>query len=71
MCVLKMRVLKMRLRVLKMRVRVLKMSVLETEWTRQPCVNLTEYIQLRGELRARTTLSKDFVALCGIERWCG
>ena len=46
------------------------MLILETERTSSPHVNLTTYIQIRGEsvdLRP-TTLSKEFVALCGLRR---
>jgi len=45
----------------------MKMRVLETERMSPPHVNLTAYIQSRGEPRP-TTLSKEFVAVCGLRK---
>jgi len=44
---------------------------LGTERTSSPYVNLTAHTQLRGELQDQTSLSKDFMALCGLKRCCG
>ena len=45
----------------------MKMRVLETQRTSPPHVNLTAYIQLRGEHRPMT-LSKEIVAVCGLSK---